>query len=395
MIERTDSTAGVSRRRVLGTVTGAAVSGVAGVPTAVVGDSGRKKRITTLASGDESRETVSVSQRWYRHKERAIQVKQALTEQYSGRGGIHSVGIETNETTVGNLHGKRVYVAASSDGDVSVLDDVPSSVDGVPVRTAREERPGKTDCYNDQREDVDGDSENEYLGGMAFEGMKNLNSDPETVQSGTLCCRVYYNNTRYMLTSRHVISGGVCNVPGITGDSYGWGRSGDDDQTEYLGDVEAVFTKYDAALLSIRFPKYDDISNRIVGESNAEVVGRVTGDGIDVLQSEPAGKTYKRGRTTCKQSGTIQKARIHFDTGCFFDEEPQEELRQVRTSATQKDGDSGGVGYVRRNDSSGPDDLYVLHMTTRATVNDNEAQGSSAQVMHERNGFSFGYDPFY
>jgi hypothetical protein len=64
MTEGNDSTAGVSRRRVLGTVTGAAVSGVAGVPTAVVGDSGRKKRITTLASGDESRETVSVSQRW-------------------------------------------------------------------------------------------------------------------------------------------------------------------------------------------------------------------------------------------------------------------------------------------------------------------------------------------
>lgn len=376
-------------------MTGATVSGLAGVPTTVVGDSGRKKRVTILASGDESRETVAVSKQWYRHKERAITVKEALSRQQLGRGSIHSVGIESSDTAVGDLRGKRIRVAADPEGDVSALDAVPSSVEGIPVRTVEAERPRQTDCYNSRRDDVDGDGESEFLGGMAFEGMKNIKSSQDTVEAGTLCCPVQYNGGRYMLTARHVISGDVCNRPGLTESDYGWGRVGNNsDSVTPFGYVAAAFTSYDAALLTLTSSDLQDFSPRVSAESGAEVVGRVTGDGIDTLASYPAATVYKRGRNTCATSGVIVSARLTFRDKCGLGT-PVDELGQVRTSATQKQRDSGGPVYHRINNSSGTDELYPLNMATRNYGEYKYAQGSSADILHRQEGFDFGNSKYY
>jgi len=392
MIERTDSTAGVSRRRVLGTVTGTAVSGIAGVPTAVVGDSGRKKRITTLASGDESRETVSVSQRWYRHKERAIRVKKAMRDRFLSQGGVHSVGIESDERTVGDLQGKRVRVAAIPE-DTATLDAVPSSVDGIPVRTVERKRPQKTDCYTGQPKDRDGDGRDEIRGGGAVVGLKYPGTtDEERVREGTLCCRVFKNGQRYMLGARHMISDGACSDVNITGDNYGWGRIGSGGGNVYLGDVEEQYPEFDAALLTSRLA-YDDISPRIVDESSIDVVGRVTGSGIDLLQSDTPTTIDKRGRTTCETFGAIQKSRLSRLRYCSWG--PVYEEGQLIISAEQKQGDSGGPMYLFRGDNLSTDGLYALGIATLRTNSNGYARGSSANAMYKSAGISFGPDKYY
>jgi len=391
VVDQSCSGAGVSQRQTLAAVTGATVSGLAGVPTAVVGDSGREKRITILASGDESRETVTVSERWYRHKEQAIEVKEAMSRQYLGEGDIHSVGIESSDTAVGDLRGKRVRVAADPEGDVAALDAVPSSVEGIPVRTVEEGRPEQTDCYNDRREDVDGDGENEFLGGMAFEGVKNIKGGGEGVEQGTLCCPVNYIGERYMLTARHVISGNVCNTPGIVENDYGWGRTvNDEESVTPFGFVAASLPEYDAALLWLSSPDLQDFSSRITGEPGLEVVGRVTSDGIDTLASYPATTVYKRGRKTCVTSGNIVASNITYDTKCLDPSDPGKELGQVRTSATQEKGDSGGPVYHHLDKVSGTDELYLLNMATRNSGDYNYAQGSSANALYSQVGITFG-----
>ena len=391
MNERTHSEDGVSRRQTLTAVTGATVAGLAGVPTAVVGDSGREKRITTLATGSQSQETVTVSKRWYQHKERAIRVKEALSRRHLGEGSVHSVGIETDDRSVGGLRGKRVRVAAAPDGDVSALDAVPSAVEGIPVRTVEAERPRRTDCYTSSPDDEDGDGTDEIHGGRAMIGLKYPGTtDEESVEGGTLCCRVFKGGEKYTLGCRHVISGGACSEVDVTTGSYGWGRFSDSGDTVYLGDVAESYPEFDAALLTSRLT-YDDISPWIVDEPNTDIVGRVTGSGIDALQSGTAGTVYKRGRKTCDTFGAIEEARISYYRGCGW--RPLFEEGQVRVSADQKQGDSGGPTYIYRGGYDYADGFYVLSIATRSSSGN--AQGTSAQKMYRSAGITFGPYKYY
>jgi hypothetical protein len=254
-------------------------------------------------------------------------------------------------------------VAASPEGDVSALDAVPSSVKGIPVRTVEEERPEQTACYTDPRDDEDNDGKNEIHGGMSFVGIKNAGtSDSETAQKGTLCCRVYKNGTKYMLTARHPIVGGNCKYWDITDNSYAWGRLNQNEGYKRLGRISHAYQKFDTALLNRRFPGYDEFTYEITEELSGGIIGRVTGDGIDVLNSEPLGEVHKRG--------------------------------QIQTTATQQDTDSGGPVYVRREDGSNPDDLYLLHIATRQWKESGDALGSSANVMNSEENIRFGGTPF-
>lgn len=395
MSETTQATEAVSRRQTLAAVTGTAVSGLAGVPTTVVGDSGRRKQITTLASGDESHKTVSVSKRWYQHKEQAIRVKEALSRQYLGQDGIHSVSIESDGKSVGNLRGKRVLVAADPKNGGAGLDSVPSSVEGVPVRTVERRRPEPTgsDCYTGAADDSDGNGKKEYYGGMSFEGLENL-TDPDkstsTVQSATLCCRVYKDGTKYMLTARHPISGGPCDDTDITNDNYGWGRTGGDSQVEQRGNVSYAYKKFDAALLDLRFPNYDEFVYDITAESSGGIIGRVTGDGIDYLQSASGASVRKRGRNTCETIGVLEEVKSDewYCNGLLIEE------NQIVSSLDQKERDSGGPVYRHIDDGSKPDDLYLLHIATRSTPSNGYAKGTSANAMNNQENITFGGNPY-
>jgi hypothetical protein len=259
------------------------------------------------------------------------------------------------------------------------------------VRTVEEERPEQTACYTDPRDDEDNDGKNEIHGGMSFVGIKNAGtSDSETVQKGTLCCRVYKNGTKYMLTARHPIVGGNCKYWDITDNSYAWGRLNQNEGYKRLGRISHAYQKFDAALLNRRFPGYDEFTYEITEELSGGIIGRVTGDGIDVLNSEPLGEVHKRGRATCATTGQIDTIRGDF-RHC---DSLVEEKGQIQTTATQQDTDSGGPVYVRREDGSNPDDLYLLHIATRQWKESGDALGSSANVMNSEENIRFGGTPF-
>jgi len=231
---------------------------------------------------------------------------------------------------------------------------------------------------------------------MAFEGMKNINNGGNSVEKGTLCCPVQYNGGTYMLTARHTISGDVCNTPGVVENDYGWGRIvNNEDTVTPFGFVAAAFTEYDAALLTLYSPDFQDFSSRVTDEPGAEVVGRVTGDGIDTLASYPAATVYKRGRATCATSGVLKSARLTYDLQCLYPSDPDKEFGQVRTSMTQKKGDSGGPVYHQINNSSGTDELYLLNMATRNYEDKEYAQGSSADILYREKGINFGNNSYY
>lgn len=383
MNERTRSADGVTRRETLTAVTGATVAGLAGVPTAVVGDSGREKRITTLATGSQSQETVTVSKRWYQHKEQAIRVKEALRNRFVAQDGVHSVGIETDDRTVGGLRGKRVRVAAAP-GRKTTLDTVPSSVEGIPVRTVQRGRPEQTDCYTDPKTDRDKDDERDFFGGLAAFGLK---SDGEVAKPGTLCCRVFDSNgNARMLTARHIINGDNCDSDDKLGRE--WGALGTDGNRRPFGGVTEAHQKFDAALLDLGNTQYYEFLADIVEEPSGRILGRVTGDGIDYLHSETNVnyEVRKRGRTTCKETGTIEQVRLDYDVCGITEQE------QIVSTTDQADGDSGGPVYIHREDGSQPDNLYLLHIATRAESNTGYAQGSSADVMYRQEGISFGIE---
>ncbi len=384
MSDRNSSEGGVSRRQTLAAVTGATVSGLAGVPTTVVGDSGREKRITILASGDESRETVTVSKRWYRHKEQAINVKEAMSRQYLGEGSVHSVGIESSDAAVGDLRGKRVRVAAGPEGDVSALDAVPSSVEGIPVRTVEEERPEQTDCYTAPRTNRDKDDEQDFFGGLAAFG---LDSTGQSVNPATLCCRVFdaNGNTR-MLSCRHMINGDNCDSNDRL--DREWGALGTDGNERSYGGVSEAYQEFDAALLNLTNTQYYEFLADIVDEPSGRVLGRVTGDGIDYLHGDTDINfiVRKRGRTTCQESGTTDQVRVDYNVCGITERE------QIISTTDQAQGDSGGPVYIHRDDGSQPDNLYLLHIATRATGNNGYAQGSSADVMYRQEDITFGIE---
>jgi len=48
--------------------------------------------------------------------------------------------------------------------------------------------------------------------------------------------------------------------------------------------------------------------------------------------------------------------------------------------------------YIHRDDGSQPDNLYLLHIATRATGNNGYAQGSSADVMYRQEDITFGIE---
>jgi hypothetical protein len=254
-----------------------------------------------------------------------------------------------------------------------------------------EERPEQTACYTEKADDSDGNGKDEIYGGMACLGIENAGtSDSQSVKKGTLCCRVYKNGTKCMLTARHIIRGDNCKGSSITDGSYAWGRSYENDGYDRLGGISHAYQKFDAALLNRRFPEYDEFTYEITEELSGGIIGRVTGDGIDVLQSEPAGQVHKRGRRSCATVGEIKTTRGDKD---YCGKLTNPYLQDViETTADQKDTDSGGPVYIRREDGSNPDDLYLLHIATRA--NSGNALGSSANVMNEQEGIAFGGNPY-
>ena len=384
----------VSRRQTLSALgaTGTAVSGLAGVPTAVVGDSGREKRITILAAGEESHETVSVSKRWYKHKQQALKVKEALSNRHSDERDLHSVGIERGGRTIDGLRSKRVLASFVPGASQEAKDAVPSSVEGIPVRTEESERPEQTDCYTGASYDGDNDTDEDVYGGRAVRGVKNINDGDSTfttVEKATLCCRVYLDGTKYIMGCRHMLNGDNCD--GLDVSNVGWGRLNNSGTVAHRGDAVEAYQKFDMALMNLKFPNSDEILYDIADEPSGGIVGRVTGDGIDYRQADstPDFIVRKRGRTTCKTSGTIQEARKDVSPCIGVTEQ-----NQIISSAEQKQGDSGGPVYIHRSDLSDPDDLYLLHIATRKTPDNGYAQGSSANVMNQQENVTFGGNPY-
>lgn len=381
----------VSRRKTLSVLgsSGALLSGIAGVPDAVVGDSGRKQRITILAQRDEAHETVKVSKKWYAHKDQATKVKNALRNQFLQRNGIHSIGIGHGSQTVGGLESKKVIVTATPDAPGDVTTDIPSSVKGIPVATQRSQRPVQTDCYTGSSNQGDGDLVKDVHGGMAAYG----EIESGTTEDATLCCRVYKNGTKYMLGCRHMLNGDPC--AGSVSDKS-WGRIDDSGDPSIYGGVEEAHKKLDTALLTLDNPDYYEHLYDITEEPSGGIIGRVTSDGIDYLHTDSSTSSIvrKRGRITCDQTGTIEKVRDDLTVCDGLASDGFVEENQIVSTTDQKKGDSGGPVYIHRDDGSNPDDLYLLHIATRKTPDYGYARGSSAEEMSARENITFGGNPY-
>ena len=382
-----ESRANASRRQTLSTIaaSSAVVSGLAGVPTTVVGTSGRKKRITILAAGDESRETVRVSKRWYKHTEQAAKVKEAISNRMAGERAVHSIGIENGDESIGGLRSDRVVTSVLPSASQQTRDAVPSSVEGIPVRTEESEPPEQTDCYTGPTYDGDDDPDEDIYGGRGATGLKEQDGEYVSVESPTLCCRAYKNDTKYIMGCRHMFNGDNCDGGDIT--DRKWGRVNDSGEVTPMGDVVHAYQVFDAALMDISAPNYREILSDVADQYGG-VVGRVTQDGVEYLQSQST-TVSKRGRSTCKTTGTIHKRGVDYYKCSELNPFPTER-RQIVTTANQEDGDSGGPVYHQPGDTIDPDELYLLHIATRKTNEDGWARGSSAAFMNDEQNITFG-----
>jgi hypothetical protein len=370
----------VSRRKTLSVIGtgGAVVTGLTGVPGTVVGSSGRTQRIVTLAQGEDAHQSVSVSKKWFNHKEQAIKIKEAIRNRFGGQEDVHTVGIGRGDRTIGDLRSKMVTVSVTPGAGDSTIDSIPSSLKGIPVAVERSERPKQTDCYTGSPDQGDGDSTRDVYGGLACYGV--INAKEDLSEDATLCCRVYKDGKKYMLGCRHMLNGDNCDGDGATNQS--WGRVNDNGNAENLGYAPTTYQKFDAALLNRSYTPKEFIYN-ISDESSGGIIGRVTGDGLDYLHSE-AEFVRKRGRSTCATQGTIEKVRSDYEKcGLYTTEE-----NQVVSTTKQEQGDSGGPVYYHQENGTNTDELYLVHIATRS--DDGNARGSSANVMYNQENIVFG-----
>jgi hypothetical protein len=206
-------------------------------------------------------------------------------------------------------------------------------------------------------------------------------------RNGSIGCRVVYGGKYHMLTARHTFveddNNGYCKDQM---DVSTWQRDG-----TTLGPVAADFQRKDAALLRFNDANNDTgYSNSMVDESG-EVVGRVTESGLKYLNGNTSETVHKRGKSTGAESGYIKKIQDYVFCG-----DPLSTLQgAVRSTPDQEQGDSGGIVYFKQTQSSSPDNLYVVNITSvKKTDGTDDNKGSSANVMYNDHGIWFGGDPY-
>jgi hypothetical protein len=332
----------------------------------------RKTKITILAEGERAAKTVRVSKSWYQQTKRATQVKESVKNALKGRSDVHTIGIRSDDRTIGGLRAEAVDVQVDPDGS---LDGIPSSMDGVPVVAEKSERPKQTgcsDCYCEYHDEV--------YGGLTY---------TTDYWDGTFACRVKKDGNKYLLGARHVFiekeEKGYCED---STDTDVWSRA--DHIDTIFGVADSYYPDHDAALLKLDDNADESISADMVGSGSRDgvVVGRVTGAGLDYLNSKDS-TVQKRGRSTCFESGHIKK--IEQEIGCgWFDSQTIQGI--VRSTPDQEKGDSGGPVYYEEPQSSGADKIYIVNMATHEKNTD--AQGPSADDMFDNYGFWYGGEPY-
>jgi hypothetical protein len=246
-------------------------------------------------------------------------------------------------------------------------DDIPEEVKGIPVTVERRPRAVPT-CYTGYQDPLEG--------GVA-------NSCDSTGGKGTLCCRVkdYRNGAwrKYILGCRHMFmsDGNPCTDEDASTRDW-W-------QDTEAGTVIEGFQHHDCTLLD-NSKTSRNISNTVIDETG-RVAGRVTANGLSCLKSTDE-TVQKRGRTTCKTAGKIKKIQqeIFCPDGDYIG-------GVVRSTPQQEAGDSGGPVYYEK--FADPDQLYIVNIATHKPGDGtHDAKGSSANSMHEKQGFWFGGDSY-
>lgn len=355
-----------------------AFAGIGTATATVAGLGENTTRITILARGDQAARTARVNKSWLQQTKRATTVKESVKNALRGRSDVHTIGIRSADRTIGDLRAESVDVQVSPEG---TLDGIPSAMDGVPIVAEQSEPPVPTSCSDC------------YCGytSKVFGG-ETCNND---LENSTLGCRVFYNGSTYLLGARH-------SFIGTADDAYcqdslntkGWARAGHEDETSGIVATDSsgnplAFKKHDAVLLKLRDFVDESISNDMASE-DGKVVGRVTGNGLDYLNSNNK-SVQKRGRTTCKTSGHIKKIQQEILCNGF-----PTVYGVVRSTPEQKEGDSGGPVYFEERNSSSPDDLYLVNIATHSKTSDGsyDAQGSSANDMYDDQGIWYGGNPY-
>jgi hypothetical protein len=353
------------------------VAGLSTAPVTVLGRQGTKKSIVILARGDQADKSVEVSKRWYNHVQHVSKVRDALERDLRSRSNVTSVGIQTGDKEVGDIRSHVVRVNIEQN---TSREGIPKERNGVPVRITEHGRSKQTSrCYTVDDQKVHG----------GLSGWGDLSSDNNKIEEGTLCCRVYLDGNKRLMTCRHLFNGDNCKDGDVDGGTVVGDTCGTFDQhgdTMSIGKVTNAYQKYDMALVDTSYTDHSLVYD-IAGESDGGIVGRVTGDGLQYMMSNDT-TVHKRSLTTCHKYGdikTIQETRR--PCGSLFGKDGF-----VTSTPTQKDKDSGSPVYYKEVRHDKPDLMYLAHMATRAT--NGNALGVSANKFNKDLGITYGSNPY-
>jgi hypothetical protein len=224
-------------------------------------------------------------------------------------------------------------------------------------------------------------------GGLS--GWGDLSSENDEIVEGTLCCRVYLDGNKRLMTCRHLFNDDNCNPDDADGGTVvddTCGSVEDSGDLVSIGKVTNAYKKYDIALVDTSYTSHSLVDD-MAGESDGGIAGRVTGDGLQYMMSNES-TVHKRGRTTCHKYGYIKSVdNTHNCVGRSYGE-----LGLVISTPSQKQGDSGGPVYYKEVRQNEPDLLYLAHVANRE--HNGTAYGVSANRINKDEGITYGGNPY-
>lgn len=311
-------------------------------------------KITTVKSGNDPILRERVPRDWWNHELVARQVKEQLQEQYGDNPAVQGVSVGAVSERISGFFAGSVNVTL--DPDVPTTLSLPDSVDGVPVQKKHQRKEPGHACYGGPYTSIPGGAE--------------ITADGSLFSAGY---RVSKGGDTYLLTCAHAVDNtSTCDDEATYIKYVEVNQSG-----TQLGYAESGNIEMDVALVS---DTSNDLSvgTNIVNEG--EMGGHVGQDGLSMLKGD--GETiYKRGRTTCLESGQLTEYDA-WNGNCYYD--GTDNNTWVTTTVYSDNGDSGAPIF-RRYTYNGTDYVALI----APTYGYDGARGNAAYDIHDRFNVNF------
>ena len=348
MVEKENPPRETTRRNVLKATSLGAITLWTGATTGTASTDDTVK-ITTVKSGDDPILRERVPRDWWDHELLARQVKKQIQEQYGDNPAVQGVSVGAVSEKISGFFAGSVNVTL--DPVVPTTLSLPDSVDGVPVQKKYQRKEPGHACYGGPSTQVPGGAE--------------ITADGSLFSAGY---RVSKGGDTYLLTCAHAVdNASSCDEEATYVKYVEVNQSG-----SQLGYVESGNIEMDVALVS---DTSNDLSvgTNIVNEG--EMGGHVGQDGLSMLKGD--GETiYKRGRTTCLESGQLTEYDA-WNGNCYY--EGTDNNTWVTTTVYSDSGDSGAPIF-RRYTYNNED--YVALIAPNYGYDG--ARGNAAYDIHDR-----------